>query len=437
MATTAVARARGGPLEGVILGGLAAVGPLAAWGMAALAGSSGAPVFNDFNSYWLAGRLVAAGQSPYDLAALVAEAERTGRAFVLGTGYSYPPPFAVAMIPLGRLPFDVAVALFLGASVVAFAAAVAAWLRWLPIPEGGRAAGARRFPIRWRRLAALGAGCFPPVLGSVAAGQANLLVTAVLAAGVAAMVRHPPGGRPFPGGALAGLAAVVKVVPAVLVVPLVLGGRWRDAAALALAVAGALLAASLLAPWATGGGESLLALLEPDPYFTNVSINGFVSRLVRSTDMFPAVLPGAFDPALVACVLTAALALATLAVLWAARRRLRTTGGLATGLALALLAAIAGAPKDSLWNATPALLAGALLLVPRGPEGGEPIPDRALVAAFIAGPLVQVAAWAAAPSAPAGPPAAVLNLAGSAALLGLLALWWYAARRLGVGGRSA
>ena len=39
----------------------------------------------------------------------------------------------------------------------------------------------------------------------------------------------------------------------------------------------------------------LVALFSPDPYFTNQSLNGFVSRLVESTDRMTALAPGAFD----------------------------------------------------------------------------------------------------------------------------------------------
>ncbi|MEW5992727.1 MAG: glycosyltransferase family 87 protein, partial [Chloroflexota bacterium] len=157
---------------------------------------------NDFRSYWYAGRLLAAGSSPYDLDALRGLAARLGDEFIVGTGYSYPLPFALAMQPLTGLPFGVALAIFNGLSIAVFAVAVAAWLR-----RFHPTATTRRL-----RLAALACGAWPPIIGSVINGQATLLVLAALAAG-AAMVLEPSPRRSVAGGVAIGLAAVVKLVP--------------------------------------------------------------------------------------------------------------------------------------------------------------------------------------------------------------------------------
>ncbi|HJX68023.1 MAG TPA: hypothetical protein VJ258_04780, partial [Candidatus Limnocylindrales bacterium] len=101
--------------------------PLLGWAFWALVLHLGA---NDFHDYWLAGKLILQGQSPYDSAALAETARREGLSFLVGGGYSYPLPFAVAMVPFALLPFAVAVAAFGAVSLVLFGLTVAAWLVW-------------------------------------------------------------------------------------------------------------------------------------------------------------------------------------------------------------------------------------------------------------------------------------------------------------------
>src|SRR3972149_5505452 len=143
---------------------LAVVVPVAVWlNAAALAPSL---LYNDFHSYWYAGRLLAQGGSPYDLDALRALAAQEGDVFFVGTGFSYPLPFAMAMVPLSTLPFNVAVALFNAISLAVFAAAVAVWLH----RYHATASTARL------RVATVLAGAVPPPGGSVLNGPGDLLV---------------------------------------------------------------------------------------------------------------------------------------------------------------------------------------------------------------------------------------------------------------------
>src|SRR5947207_14918053 len=109
-----------------VLMGLALIGPVLA--LAVVVAQNPAARFNDYHDYWLAGRILADGGNPYDLDALRTVARQENLEFLVGGGYSYLPPFALAMVPLASLPFQLSAWLFSLVSVVAFALAVAAWL---------------------------------------------------------------------------------------------------------------------------------------------------------------------------------------------------------------------------------------------------------------------------------------------------------------------
>lgn len=395
--------------------------PLAEWIAVTAVGRGNA--FNDFHAYYLAARLVADGHSPYDIAALAEIARREGLSFVIGTGYSYPLPFALAMLPLTLLPFTAAVLVFNGLSLVAFGAAVAAWLRWT----------FRTAPATAGRQAALAvlAGAYPPVYGSIANGQANLLVVALLAVGVM-FVLGAGDVRRLAGGVAIGLAAIVKLVPAIVAVPLVLAGRVRDAAAIVATIALTLGGAILVAPFANAGSHGLLELLGPDSYFTNQSINGFVSRIVRDSDRTLALAPGAFDPQAVALLLTAAFAAVSAVILWRFRAPIGEPAALAIAIGLAIVAATIGAPKNSFWNQTVLLVPVGLLLSielrRRGALAGDAF-ERLLLALWFGGAIIEQVLWMA-PPAKSGPAAPLVTLGQSAALYGALALWLVFARRI-------
>ncbi len=394
--------------------------PVAGWLFWALVLRLGA---NDFHDYWLAGKLVLQGHSPYDLSALRELAAREHVTLVAGGGYSYPPPFALALVPLATLPYDAALLTFNMLSLAAFGLTVAAWIVW----AHGRSADLGR-----RRLAlALAAGVYPPVYGTVVNGQANLVVLPLLAVGIILALDGSPATRRV-GGVLIGLAAIVKLVPAVLIVPLALGRRVGAAAAVVAGALASLLAAVAVAPWAAAGSSGLAALFDADSYYTNQSINGFVTRLVQPTGRTTPLFEGAFDPRPAMIALTALFALATLALLWHSRAALRTRRGAALGVALALVAGVAGAPKDSFWNEALCLVAVGLLIAVEAPDVrfrqfGRL--DRGLLGAWFGTSFVWAAVWAVEPSR-SGVAAPIVTLLWSSSLYGLLALWLCLARRL-------
>ena len=393
--------------------------PLIQWAWTNAFGS-----FNDFHDYWLAGKLVLAGQSPYDIQALRDLARTEHLSFLVGGGYSYPLPFAVFMIPFALMPFKFSLELFMGLSIALFGLTVAVWIDWA---HGWAPSLARR-----RFALALAAGFYPPIFGTVASGQANLMLFPLLAGGMALTMAAPAPPRRAIGGVLLGLAAIVKLVPGILVVPLVIGRRWGGALGTALGALGALVVATLLAPWAAQGSGGLTSLLEPDSYFTNQSINGFVTRLVNHSDRTAPLFPHAFDARVPMLLLTAVFGLVTLALLWRARSQLKERRGLALGLALALVAGVIGAPKNSFWNQAFALIAVGLMLAVDAVDlriRSLGRTDLIFLSVWLGGAFLWTALWMFTPSK-TGPLPALVTLAQSSALYGMLALWLVLARRL-------
>jgi hypothetical protein len=381
--------------------------------------------FNDFHDYWLAAKLITLGRSPYDLDALQALANAEHLKFVVGGGYLYPLPFAVAMVPFAALPFTTSVLVFNYLSLVLFGLTVSAWLGWAHgwAPE-----------LRRRRLVmAFLAGMYPPVYGTIANGQAILVLFPLMAAGLVLSLDGQKLVRRGPGGVLLGLAAIVKLVPGVLVLPLALGRRIDAAFGIVVGALGALLAANLIVPWA-GNGDSgfAYAFNRADEYFTNQSFNGFVTRLVRDSDRTVALWPEAFDPRPAMMVLTLAFGLATVAVLWWQRSALATRRGLALGLGFALVAGVAGAPKNSFWNQAFALLAVGMLLAVEAPDLRLSRLGRTnliLLGCWLAGSAIFALYWTFPPprSIPLAPMFTILE---SSSLFGLLAIWWLFVRLL-------
>ncbi|MEU6551429.1 glycosyltransferase 87 family protein [Streptomyces sp. NPDC046915] len=184
-------------------------------------------------------------------------------------GFTYPPFAALVMLPMALMPLRTAVA----ASLLLNLAALAVVLRIL--------AG-----LAWRRhgwygwaLAACLLALFEPLRDTFSFGQVNLLLLAlVLADG-----RLLATGRGRWAGAGIGLAAAIKLTPAVFIGLLLIARRWR-AAALATAVAAG---ATGLAAWADPGASRFYwteALWDTGrvgrlDYVSNQSLQGVLARL--------------------------------------------------------------------------------------------------------------------------------------------------------------
>ncbi|WP_155371287.1 glycosyltransferase 87 family protein [Catellatospora vulcania] len=237
-------------------------------------------------------------------------------------GFTYPPFAAVAMLPMSLLGWHTVIAV----NVVLTAVACALLLYWLVDPIA-REQG-------WPRLFAFGiAGCLlaalQPARDTVSFGQVNLLLVALVLADAWLLTS----GRGRWAGVGIGLAAAIKLTPAIFIVYLLLAGRRRAAMAATGTATAATLLAALIAPgpswrfWTeTLGDTSRVGDLS---YISNQSLRGVIARLD----------PDASHPVFwlftVGCVLA----------LWAWRvRRAARAGDMWGGFALTGLAACLVSP---------------------------------------------------------------------------------------------
>jgi hypothetical protein len=292
---------------------------------AASRGPSG--LFNDFYDYWAAASLLNRGQDPYDIGALHAVQRAAGLRVETGTGYSYPLFFAHLLRPLALLSANSAAYVFMVLSLVALVIGVALLISSIP-------------RLGWRLAIAGGAaaGLFPPVIGSLYFGQANLIVLMLIAIAY----------RELAAGATLGVASAIKLYPLSAFLALLMRRRWRDlVAGLGLF---ALLMLFQLGPHGGAFAGRAGSFFAPDTYWSNESINGWLSRLAIASTWTKPPYPG-FPVQPVMLIVVALLALATVLVLLRASDR-----SWQGALALSAWLGIVGAPKNSLWNFTPLLV---------------------------------------------------------------------------------
>ncbi|MFI1167590.1 glycosyltransferase 87 family protein [Streptomyces sp. NPDC020801] len=184
-------------------------------------------------------------------------------------GFTYPPFAAVCMLPMAVVGWHTAVAvtLLLNLAALAVVLRLLAGRRWR-----------RHGRFRWAVALCLLA-LFEPLRDTVSFGQVNLLLLAlVLADG-----RLLATGRTRWAGAGTGLAAAIKLTPALFIGLLLVARRWR-AAAVATAVA---FVATALAAWADPDASRFYwteAMWDTGrvgrlAYVSNQSVQGILARL--------------------------------------------------------------------------------------------------------------------------------------------------------------
>jgi hypothetical protein len=283
-------------------------------------------LFNDFYDYWGAAVLLNHGRNPYDVAALHAVQQLGGVTSETGTGYTYPVFFAELLRPLGLLSESTAATLFSLLSLAALLLAIGILLASIP-----------RLSWTIAVLGGVAAGLFPPVIGSLYFGQANLLVLLPLAIAYRCVMPGP----------MLGVASAVKLYPLAGFLASLLQRRWR-ALRNGLAVFAVLLLPQLTVPG--GGAGTAASFASPDTYWTNESVNGWLSRLAIPSSWTRAPLPGLpVEPLMLSIV--ALLTILTIVVV------LRAPESVWEGaFALCVWLGVVAAPKNSLWNFTPLLL---------------------------------------------------------------------------------
>lgn len=306
--------------------------------------------FFDLKIYWASVRWWLDGQPLYDYVQ-----PRTG-----GLGFTYPPFAALCLLPFAVVPLGAAQALIF----VTTAAAVTVTTWWLVAPVAER----HGWP-RWYALAlAVPLVCaLEPVRETVGFGQVNMLLVVLLLADVRALAR---GGRW--AGVGIGLAAAIKITPALFIVYLLVTRRWRAAAVATGTAVAATLGAAVVMPgsswqfwthtlWDTGRVGRL-------DYASNQSLMGLLARLV--------------DPAEPSRLVWLVVALPVAVVgMWRAARAYQggddVAGVALTGLTSVLLSPISW--THHLYWVVPALL----VLVDVGLGSGGPRRARMLTAAGV------------------------------------------------------
>jgi len=184
-----------------------------------------------------------------------------------GWHYIYPPPFAILLAPLadpypfashdGYLPFWLSSAIWY---LIGFACVVYTVhsLAGAVLPDADR--GARRW---WSARVIPTLFCFSGITLTISRGQVNTVVVALVAAGFAAAMRN----RRWVSGAWLAAAAVLKIIPVMLVLFPLARRDWRGAVGGLLAAA-VLLVALPAAVWGLPGAldanrKTVLLVLAP------------------------------------------------------------------------------------------------------------------------------------------------------------------------------
>lgn len=256
----------------------------------------------DFISFWTTGAMLHAGGDPYDLAAHMAAQRTVFAARDAYTAFYYPPAFLPVCWLLACLPYFPALGCWLLATGTGFVAALRPWL----------ARARLELPSAWLLAA------FPAMPLVITHGQTTFLVGALLACGLWLVPR-----RPLLAGLLIGLATMKPQLGLLVPVALLLAGRWRviaGAAASALALCATAIACfgiAVVPRWMAAADRAQEAMAAGSVPFGKMVSAFAAARLLGA-------------PVGLAYAVQAIVALAVVAALGVAARRMRGwTGGTA------------------------------------------------------------------------------------------------------------
>jgi glycosyl transferase family 87 len=326
----------------------------------------------DFSFYWTAAHRLLNGEAIYSAAQLAGPYAPQGQ-----DGFLYPPPFAAIVTPLAALFADDRAAAWVWSAIGA-ACLIASVLALSRSERLGERLNLRHREARWLLVAA--AFAFPPVVGELVLGNVHLVLLGLLTVAWLGIRRGDARGEWIAGLAV-GVAAIIKVFPAVLLLWFLLQRRYRAAVGV---VVGAAAIALLTLPF-TG--------IEPWLQYPTVLANLSAPADTRDT-LAPTVWLAPILGFTVARVVVTVVGLAIIG--WAAAARMGTDSSRpgATGarsFAIAVTVSILIAP--AMYHHYLALLVLPLLL---GLGSGVPLPWLAVAYLLMWGgdqPGLGDAAW--------------------------------------------
>ncbi|MDN7933794.1 glycosyltransferase family 87 protein [Burkholderia metallica] len=192
------------------------------------------PLSQDFSPFWRAAWLAAHGHAAdaWHSPALYAVQKLAIPTMNLADGtlpWRYPPSMLLLVLPLGWLPYTVALVLWLGLTYALFAVTIHATVQ--------------------RDAAWLCALAFPGAFLTVVVGQTSLFTALLAGAGLLALNR-----RPVYAGICFGLLMIKPQLAALFPLALLCAGQWRALAAWAATIAGSIALSTLafgIGPWLT------------------------------------------------------------------------------------------------------------------------------------------------------------------------------------------
>ncbi len=187
--------------------------------------------------------------------------------------YRYPPLTAMMAMPLLALPPR-------WAGFVWSLGSIAAAMAGMALLASAVRSRTTRLPLAWALLV-----LFVPLMTNLYAGQVNTWMLFAVALALWAFTRE----RPLAAGLALALGAMIKVMPAALIVYFAWRRQWRVVigAAIGLAALG-LLSMAVVGPGEVWSYVRQAALVgnpqTPTPYPPNQSLNGFFSRLLTANE---------------------------------------------------------------------------------------------------------------------------------------------------------
>ncbi len=282
-------------------------------------------MFNDFYSYFIAGILFLKGEQIYTVSKqFIQTATYFHLTFLWGTGYSYPPLLAQVFSLGSFIPPHVAAIGFFLIQVILY------FLLLIHIRKTNN--------IFHNPFIFLFCVFFGPVYGSLLAGQVNIIILWCLYVYVYSR-------NTFMQMLLLSTAGWIKVYPFLFLIREVLQKKWKRIAIFTVCFISLffLQAVPQKGEYITFYIQHVLPSLqnEFDPYITNQSINGFVSRLVTPHQSQYGSL-----------LLSSILLLVTLAITFTSRKNKKLYEQISL---LWIMSALLIGGKNSFWNMAPSL----------------------------------------------------------------------------------